>query len=60
MEGEEDSVMVTHKQTPGKNQVTISVTRHPCMRDQYMQMLLHVNVDFDDDLLMDTMSLLNA
>ena len=28
----------------------------PSMKDAYMQMMLHLNEDFDDDLLMDSMN----
>ena len=28
------------------------------MRDEYMQMLLHLNEDFDDDILLDAMNIL--
>ena len=50
---------MTYNQKPWRSEVTVEVTKLLLdLRDLHMQMLLHVNEDFDDDLLMDMISLL--
>ena len=40
-----------------KNQeVLVKKTKYISMQDEYMQMLLHLNEDFDDDFLLDAMN----
>ena len=50
--------MFTFKQTKKKNEVTISTIRSFNIRNTYMHFLLHLNEDFDDDLLLDAINLL--
>ena len=46
------------REKDGRIEVQIEVTREESLKDVSMQFMLHLDEDFDDDLLLDALSLL--
>ena len=54
----ETTICFEFRQTQHRDAVKISITRQNRMKDLYMQILLHLDDDFDYDLLLETIHLL--
>ena len=52
-------VVLVHNQRMKLKHLTIQVKVYRHLKDAYMRMLLHLNEDFDDDLLQDSIQLIS-
>ena len=50
-----ESMFVWQSSQERENKMKVKKAAQFCMKDRFMHMMLHLNEDFDDDLLMDAM-----